>query len=524
MSTMSEKRLQFGTGGLRGIMGDGLDKMNEDTVKLATAGLSSYLLDAYGEDARSRGVVIAYDSRLHSANFATAAARCLNHFGIKAFVFDKLTPTPILSFAVRYLGCIAGIVITASHNPKEYNGYKVYNSQGGQITPPTAEKISACIDKAVIPDINADSGDSSKLFCHVGDEIVDAFCKEAAKCGLFDCSAADRNALLAVYSPLHGTGNLPVRKVLAEAGFCVEVVSEQELPDASFSTVPTPNPEDRRALAMAVEKARCINADIAFGTDPDCDRIGVAVKHNGDYVMLTGNQLGALFADYIISKKQANNELAKDAVVIKTIVTSELGAQIARCHGAEVMDTLTGFKYIGEKIGEFSQSGKHTFLFGYEESYGYLIGTYARDKDAVGAALLLCEMTADYKRRGFTLVDRLEELYRQYGFYYDALDSITLDGQSGSISVDGIMGRLRRDAGLIFADLKDVKDYAAGIDGLPAGDVLKFIFTDGSWLAVRPSGTEPKIKFYYSVRADGRESAEKRYNAIKQKVEEVALQ
>lgn len=513
------KELAFGTGGLRGVIGAGSNRINRYTITKATMGLAKYLLDQYGENAKDSGVAIAYDSRRFSYEFAKISALVLNHCGIKSYLFKNLTPTPMASFAVNYLNCKAGIVITASHNPKKYNGYKVYNDEGCQITDDAATAISRYIDISD-PFENITVDENNNLFNVIDKEVNDAFTDSVLAHSL-NKDEKSKQAVKVVFTPIHGSGNIPVRTVLEKAGFKVDLVEEQVEPNGEFPTVPFPNPEDRRALLLAIEKAEKIGANIAFGTDPDCDRIGVAVKYDDKFVLLTGNQLGALLVDYILNKKSSENSIPPNSAVVKTIVTNELGATIAKSKGLSIIDTLTGFKYIGEKIIEFSKSNEYTYLFGYEESFGYLIGTYAKDKDAVGAALILCEMTAEYKSQNITLIDKLNMLYAEYGYYLDVLDSVTLEGQEGMIKINQMMIDIRERKDDFFDGTVKVEDYKDGINGLPKSNVIKFFLNDGSWVAVRPSGTEPKIKVYYSVKSKDEKSATVRLEDLKSTIQEV---
>ena len=518
------QELTFGTAGLRGKMGVGTNRMNVYTVQRATSGLALYLLSTYGRDAMQRGVVIAYDNRENSELFAKEAALTLNGFGIRTYVFDRLAPTPELSFAVKYRQSIAGIVITASHNPKEYNGYKVYNEHGCQITGEMAEAILEKIDiyqeLAALPvQMSYENAKAMDLYHEIGNAYHQVFQKAVLEQALLHDSAAKEN-LNIVYTPLHGTGLGPVTAVLDKDGFsAVHVLESQKEPDTQFSTVHSPNPEDKDALQLAIAYAKELDADIVLGTDPDCDRVGIAVKNGDDYTLLTGNQTGALLVDYVLSRKQMDDK----SVVIKTIVTSELGADIAKARGAEVMNVLTGFKYIGEKMIGFEETRDHNFVMGYEESYGYLVGSHAKDKDAVVASMLICEMAAYQKAQGRTLLDRLEELYQEHGYYKDVVDSFTLPGVDGQERIADIMDRLRAaDAGQ-FGGLAvaERKDYAEGIDELPKANVLKYFFADGGWMAVRPSGTEPKIKFYYSVKGESMKAAEDKVESLRNSVKEL---
>ena len=516
--------LTFGTAGLRGLMGAGTNRMNVYTVQRATAGLGLYLLTTHGKEAMQRGVVIAYDNRANSELFAQEAALTLNSLGIRTYVFDRLAPTPELSFAVKYRQSIAGIVITASHNPKEYNGYKVYNEHGCQITGEMAEAILEKIDiyqeLAALPVLmSEETARSRDLYHEIGNAYHQVFQKAVLEQALLNDSAAKEN-LKIVYTPLHGTGLGNVTAVLDKDGFTqVHVLESQKEPDTQFSTVHSPNPEDKEALQLAIPCAQEINADLVLGTDPDCDRVGIAVRDGDQFVLLTGNQTGALLADYVLSHKILDDK----SVVIKTIVTSELGADIASAYGAEVMNVLTGFKYIGEKMIGFEQNHDHTFVMGYEESYGYLVGSHAKDKDAVAASMLICEMAAYQKAQGKTLLQRLEELYQQHGYYKDAVDSFTLPGADGQERIADIMTELRAEQASEIGGLAvaEVKDYANGIDGLPKANVLKYFFADGGWMAVRPSGTEPKIKFYYSVKGETMKAAEEKVAALQEAAKKI---
>lgn len=493
------KNLEFGTGGMRGIMGAGPNRMNIYTVAKATKGLADYL-NASDKD---NSVVIAYDSRNNSKRFALIAAGVLAKENIKVGVFDTLMPTPVLSFAVRYLGYTAGIVITASHNPKEYNGYKVYDAHGCQLTPQYADRLIQFVNAVPIDDITyvkqynfTNINDGEKVNA-MSDTVLTEFIEACKALSLY----SNNTDLKIVYTPLHGTGNLPVRQILAD--YDVTVVKEQELPDGNFSTVRSPNPEEKDALNLAVKTAERIGADIVIGTDPDCDRVGIAVRHNGEYRLMTGNQVGALLTNFIVN----NRELPQNAAIVKTIVTSSLGAAIAKKHGCKVFETLTGFKYIGEKICQWEKSGQYSFVFGYEESYGYFAGTHARDKDAVSTSLLIAEAAAYHKAHGETLVDALNKLYAEYGFYYDCLETVVLKGKDGTARIKSAMELLRKNAETLFDNLDSVIDYQTGVDDLPRENVLKLNFSDGSWAAIRPSGTEPKLKMYYSVRAENEVAA-----------------
>ena len=504
------KDLEFGTGGLRGIMGAGANRMNKYTVGKATKGLCEYLKNEF---AGEKSVVIAYDSRNNSKAFAECAAEVLCYNGIKTFLFEEIMPTPVLSFSVRYLNCNAGIVITASHNPKEYNGYKVYDEYGCQLVPQYADKVISYInnvkDIKSVKHMNLNMALSNGYLTYIGDEVLNSYISEVEKMAVYK-EASD---LKIVYTPLHGTGNIPVRKVLSDMSFDVSVVNEQAVADGNFTTVRSPNPEEKDALNMALEQAKRANADLVIGTDPDCDRVGVGVLHNGEYTLLTGNQTGALLVDFYLKfKKQSLNP---KSTLVKTIVTNDLGAEIARKNGLNVVETLTGFKYIGDQITKYEKTGENEFLIGYEESYGYLVGTYARDKDAVIASMLICEMAAYYKKNKMTLVDALNVLYSEYGFYLDALDSFVLKGKDGASRIKNIMSYFRANKATVFPNITDVKDYSTGIGDLPKSNVLKFFLKGGSWIAVRPSGTEPKLKMYYSVRGIDSSSCERSLQNIR---------
>lgn len=525
------KSLEFGTGGLRGIIGAGTNRMNVYTVRKATRGICRYIDRKFGEEGKNRGVVIAHDSRRMSREFCEEAAATLAAYGIKAFVFDSLRATPMLSFAIRYLNCQMGIVITASHNPKEYNGYKVYGSYGGQICVDEANEIIDEVNSIEsLGDIKVGSFDSyleSGMITVLDDDVDNAF-NEAVLSQVRDKKMVSENGdkLRIIYTPIHGTGNVPVRRALKDAGFTdVAVVKEQELPDTEFSTVEYPNPEEKAVFNIAIDMAKESNADLIIGTDPDCDRVGIVVRdNNGEYVVLNGNQTGAIIVNYLFSKMNEAGNIPEKPVVIKTIVTSELGAAIAEHYGAEVVNTLTGFKFIGEKIHEYEDFGSvvKNFVIGYEESYGYLVGTHARDKDAVVASLIISEAALYYKLKGMTLYDALMEIYDKFGYYKEALKSITLKGIDGVEKIAEIMKSFRNDDISSIAGVKvDRKlDYKEGIDGLPKSDVLKFVLDDKSWIAVRPSGTEPKIKFYFGVCGDSNEASDNKIEALIRDIEE----
>lgn len=498
--------LEFGTGGLRGVMGAGTNRMNKYIIRKATKGFANYLINKYGNDVK-RGVAIGYDSRNNSDTFAREAALVMCASGIKTYLFDYLVPTPTLSFTVRELGCVGGIVVTASHNPREYNGYKVYDEDGCQVLIEDAnaiiEYVNAITDIPAIETLNEEEARKSGILESVSDEVYTKFC-ESVKLQAHD--VGEKSAKI-VYTPLHGTGNVPVRRVLSDLGYNVTVVKEQEEKNGNFPTVVSPNPENAEALSMGCKLCQEIGADLILGTDPDCDRVGIAVNTKDGMKLFTGNQVGALLVDYVIKMNKAS--LNEKSTVIKTIVTSELGAIIAKQNGLKVMETLTGFKFIGDKMNEFDKKGNGEFVIGYEESYGYLVGTHARDKDAVVASMLICEMACYYKNQGKTLVDVMEEIYAKYGYFLDKLDSFTLKGIDGVEKIQGIMKEMRAKGKDLMPNIAQVNDYTVGIDDLPKADVLKFVFEDSSWIAIRPSGTEPKIKVYYSVKGENKDDATK---------------
>lgn len=520
--------LEFGTAGLRGIIGAGTNRMNIYVVRRATQGLANYILKV-GKEAQ--GVAIAYDSRHMSPEFAQEAALCLAANGIKAYIFESLRPTPELSFAVRHLGCAAGINITASHNPPEYNGYKVYWEDGAQITPPhdtgIMAEVKAISDWNTVKTMDKAKAEEAGLYEVIGQAIDDVYMEELKKQVIHtDAIQAEGKNLKIVYTPLHGTGNIPARRILKELGFeNVYVVKEQELPDGDFPTVSYPNPEAAEAFELGLKLAKEIDADLVLATDPDADRLGVRVKDkNGEYHDLTGNMSGCLLANYEIGQKKAvNGSLPEDGALIKTIVTSNLADAIAKGYGVNLIEVLTGFKFIGQQILGFENSGKGTYLFGFEESYGCLIGTYARDKDAIVATMALCEAAAYYKTQGKTLWDAMIEMYEEFGYYKDDIKSVTLKGIEGLQKIQEIMDTLRKEPPAEFAGHKvvsfrdykkdTVTDVATGETkptGLPNSNVLYYDLTDDAWVCVRPSGTEPKVKFYYGVKGSSLEDADEK--------------
>lgn len=502
--------LAFGTAGMRGIMGAGTNRMNVFIVRKATFGLANYLKQEFPGEYQ-KGVVIAYDSRSHSAEFAQETARVLCACGVPAKIFRHLEPVPILSFAVRHLKAAGGVVITASHNPKEYNGYKVYDAQGCQLVPALADKLTAYVES--VTDVKSIPLTGGENFLTLLDQnVVERYLDAVQQSSIAPSNASE---LKIVYTPLHGSGNVPVRAILDRCGFTdVTVVPEQELPDGDFPTVPVPNPENRGALQMGIALAEKIGAHIVIGTDPDSDRIGCAVRAGREYRLLSGNQIGALLVDFVLSHR----DVTPRSTVITTVVTGDLGAKAAESHGAAVTRTLTGFKYIGEKMTRFERTGEAQFVMGYEESYGYLVGTHARDKDAVVAAMLICQMAAETKAAGQTLWDRLEGLYAALGYYLDWQQSFTLRGKDGAAQIAKTMARLRS-GHTAFDGVVKVLDYSTGIDGLPRENVMKFLCSDGSWFAVRPSGTEPKIKIYYCIKGRSLRDAEDKLDARRQSLE-----
>lgn len=531
------KNLEFGTGGMRGELGAGTNRLNVYTVRKATQGLAEFI-EKLGEEAKKRGVVVAYDSRHKSPEFAMEVAATLGAHGITTYVFESLRPTPVLSFAVRHLHTISGIVLTASHNPPEYNGYKVYGEDGGQLPPKEADELISYVN-AVEDELTVEVADVEQLkadgLLHiVGQEVDDAYAAELNNV-IINKKMVQKvgKDLKIVFTPLHGTSNVSVRRGLGEVGFTnVTVVKEQELPDPNFSTVKSPNPEEHAAFEYAIRDGEKIDADVLIATDPDADRLGVAVRnHNGEFQVLTGNQTGALMLDYLLSQKKENGTLPENGVVLKTIVTSEIGRTIAKAYGLDTVDTLTGFKFIGEKIKQYEESGQYEFQFGYEESYGYLIRPFCRDKDAVQSVLFACEVAAYYKSQGKTLYDGLLEVFKKYGFFREDLVSLTLKGKDGAEKIQEMMATFRENPPKEVAGLTvvAVEDYKASIvtslqDGhkeeihLPKSNVLKYQLEDGSWFCLRPSGTEPKIKFYFGVKDSSLQNSEQKLLTIKEDI------
>ncbi|THE10929.1 phospho-sugar mutase [Bacillus timonensis] len=530
------KNLEFGTGGMRGEIGPGTNRMNLYTVRKASAGLAAFI-ESYGEEAKRRGVAIAFDSRHKSPEFAMEAAKTLASQGIQTYVFDELRPTPELSYAVRHLNAFSGIVVTASHNPPEYNGYKVYGSDGGQLPPEAAdmviEKVNAIENELELKVGSEEELKASGLIQIIGTEIDNAYTEKLKTISLNP--ELSQVGVKVVFTPLHGTANKPVRNGLKAFGYeNVTVVKEQELPDPNFSTVKSPNPEEHAAFELAIKEGNKIGADILIGTDPDADRLGVAVKDDkGEYVVLTGNQTGAILLHYILSEKKKQAILPENGVVLKTIVTSEIGREIAKSFGLDTVDTLTGFKFIGEKIKEYENTGEYKFQFGYEESYGYLIGDFVRDKDAVQAALLAIEVCAYYKNKGMTMYEGLIEIFEKYGYYREGLESLTLKGKEGAEQINSLLASFRSEPPTVVAGRKVIRieDYKESVrtnvmEGqkeeikLPKSNVLKYFLEDGSWFCLRPSGTEPKVKFYFGVKGNSLTDSQKVLNDISSDVME----
>lgn len=528
------KQLEFGTGGLRGVIGAGTNRMNIYTVRLATQGLANYIIEQNGQE---KGVAIAYDSRIMSPEFAEAAALCLNANGIRTYVFDSLRPTPELSFAVRELHCISGIVITASHNPREYNGYKVYWEDGAQITPPHDKNILAQVAQvtsfAQVKTMEKEEAVQNGLYQRIRGEMDDRYL-EALKGQAIHPEIIKEMAkdIRIVYTPLHGTGNLPVRRVLKELGFeQVYVVKEQELPDGNFPTVAYPNPESPKAFELALKLAKEVDADIVLATDPDADRLGVYCKDTktGEYVTFTGNMSGMLIAEYILREKTAMGTMPPNPALVETIVTTDMAKAIAKDYGVALIEVLTGFKYIGEQIKWFEEQKTYQYVFGLEESYGCLAGTYARDKDACVAVMMLCEVASWCKKNGKTLWDAMVDLYETYGYYREGLETTTLKGIDGLAQIQQMMSSLRKDppkelGGFPVLAVRDYKvnqrtDMATGKvepTGLPESNVLYYELSDNAWCCVRPSGTEPKMKYYFGVKGSSLEDAERKLAALKE--------
>ena len=532
--------LEFGTGGLRGIIGAGTNRMNIYTVRKATQGLANYIIK---EHAEKKGVAIAFDSRNMSPEFAQEAALCLAANGIRAYIFPSLRPTPVLSFALRELGCTAGIVVTASHNPPEYNGYKVYWEDGAQITFPRDREIigevNAITDYGQVKTMGQEAAEAAGLYQVIGPDMDDRYMEALKKLAIHpEIMKEEGRDLNIVYTPLHGTGNLPVRRVLDELGFAnVHVVEEQALPDGDFPTVSYPNPEDKNAFSLALKLAKEVDADLVLATDPDADRLGVYARdsHTGEYRSFTGNMSGMLILEYILSQRKALGTLPENGAVVTTIVSGKMAREITKAYHVDLIETLTGFKYIGEQIKFFEQTREHEYVFGYEESYGCLVGTHARDKDAVVAVMALCEVAAFCKHRGITLCDKMKELFDTYGYYKEGLCTVTLKGQDGAKKIasmmEGIRGNVPKTVGgLAVTQFRDYKedvllDCVSGtktVTGLPRSNVLYFELEGGAWCCIRPSGTEPKIKFYIGVKGNDDADAEKKLAELTEGVKALA--
>ena len=532
------RQLEFGTGGLRGMIGAGTNRMNIYTVRQATQGLANYILAQNGQD---KGVAIAHDSRIMSPEFAREAALCLNANGIKTYLFESLRPTPELSFAVRELGCISGIVITASHNPREYNGYKVYWEDGAQITPPHDKNILAEVAKvtefSMVKTMEEDAARAEDLFNIIGTDFDDKYIAQLKKQSIHpEIIPEMAKDMKIVYTPLHGTGNIPVRRVLRELGFTqIYVVEEQKKPDGTFPTVPYPNPEDENAWILAMKLAKEVDADIVLATDPDADRLGVHAKDTktGEYISFTGNMSGMLIAEYILRERTKTGTMPENPALVETIVTTDMAKAVAAEYNTALVEVLTGFKYIGEQIHHFDETGAHHYVFGLEESYGCLAGTYARDKDAPVAVMMLCEVAAYYKKQGKTLWDAMLDMYEKYGYYKEGLATVTLKGIDGFQKIQAMMDDFRQNPPkklgdfevLAYRDYKeDVrKDLATGkteSTGLPASNVLYYELEDNAWCCVRPSGTEPKIKFYFGVKGTSLEDASEKLEGLRKAMTE----
>ncbi len=517
------KDMEFGTAGLRGIIGAGTNRINVYTVRKATQGYAEYLMDHEFREVR-RGVVIAYDNRRMSYEFALATAGVFAANGIKSYLFESLRPTPELSFAVRHLDCFAGVVITASHNPPEYNGYKIYDSHGCQLTPEYSDKVTICVnrveDELSVPCLSLE--EAGALIQIIGKDVDEAYYKAIKTIQVNP--DVNKKDLKVVYSPQHGTGNVPVRRVLNDLGYNVIPVYEQCEPDTEFSNTKSPNPENPSAYELAIKKAKETDADIIITTDPDCDRLGVCVKQNGEYILMTGNQGGAVLLQYILSQMKEKGTLPDNGLIFNTVVTSDLGDRVAEKYGVGVEKTLTGFKFIGDKIHNHKHSDGKPFLFGYEESYGYLIAPFVRDKDAVQSSLMLCEAAAFYKEQGKTLYDVLVDIYEEFGYYKDHLTSVTIPGADGAEKIKKILASLRANpksevCGIKVAEVQDFTTAEMIVQGFPRSNVLKYILEDGTWIAIRPSGTEPKCKFYYSIVAKDASLIPEKLSAIRKEFE-----
>lgn len=528
--------LSFGTAGMRGVLGAGINRMNIYTVRQATEGLAK-LIETYGPEAVKRGVAIAYDSRRQSQEFAFESAKVLAKHGITSYVFEELRPTPQLSFAVRHLNAFAGIMITASHNPAEYNGYKVYGEDGGQMPPEDADKLTEFIrqiENSLLVEVVSDQELKESGLCHIQGEALDSAYLEHVKTVTIDEALVNEMAsqMTLVFTPLHGAGKMLGERALKQAGFqSVYLVEEQAIADSEFTTVKSPNPEDPKAFDLAIALGKKVNADVLVATDPDADRLGAAVlMPSGEYQVITGNQIAALMVDYLLAAHQKANTLPTNGAIAKSIVSSELPTKIAKHYGVDMIDVLTGFKFIADKIKQYEQDNSKTFLFGFEESYGYLIKPFVRDKDAIQALVLIAEVAAYYKKQGKTMYDGLQELYAKFGYFVEETISITLSGIEGIAKIKSLMAHFRQDALTQFGGIAVIQtqDFKQGLEfdangkssqlDFPASDVLKYMLEDGSWVAIRPSGTEPKIKFYMGVQAETKEAVEQKVLAIKESI------
>lgn len=528
--------LSFGTAGMRGVLGAGINRMNIYTVRQATEGLAK-LIETYGPEAIKRGVAIAYDSRRQSQEFAFESAKVLAKHGITSYVFEELRPTPQLSFAVRHLNAFAGIMITASHNPAEYNGYKVYGEDGGQMPPEDADKLTEFIrqiENSLLVEVVSDQELKESGLCHIQGEALDSAYLEHVKTVTIDEALVNEMAsqMTLVFTPLHGAGKMLGERALKQAGFqSVYLVEEQAIADSEFTTVKSPNPEDPKAFDLAIALGKKVNADVLVATDPDADRLGAAVlMPSGEYQVITGNQIAALMVDYLLAAHQKANTLPTNGAVAKSIVSSELPTKIAKHYGVDMINVLTGFKFIADKIKQYEQDNSKTFLFGFEESYGYLIKPFVRDKDAIQALVLIAEVAAYYKKQGKTMYDGLQELYAKFGYFVEETISITLSGIEGIAKIKSLMAHFRQDALTQFGGIAVIQtqDFKQGLEfdangqssqlDFPASDVLKYMLEDGSWVAIRPSGTEPKIKFYMGVQAETKEAVEQKVLAIKESI------
>lgn len=528
--------LEFGTAGMRGVVGPGINRMNRYTIRQANEGLALFM-EAAGLEAKERGVAIAYDSRHFSPEFAMESALTLAKHGIPSYVFESLRPTPELSFAVRHLNTFTGVMITASHNPSDYNGYKVYGQDGGQMPPQDADALTAFVRSVENPleveTLSLEEAKAAGLIHMIGQEVDKAYLEEIKSVTINPDLLQESKDLVVVYTPLHGTGEMLSKTSLEQAGFTgLRIVEEQAVPDGDFTTVKSPNPEEPGAFEYAIKLGKETEADLLLATDPDADRLGAAVRlPDGNYQVITGNQIAALLLDYILYARKESGQLPRNSAAVKSIVSSELPTAIAKAYGVEMIDVLTGFKFIAEQIKQYEETGQHTFVFGFEESYGFLVKPFVRDKDAIQAVLLLTEVAAHFKNQGRTLYDGLQDLYKKYGYFTEKTISITIPGVEGAAKIKALMAQLRADAPKEFGGLKvaltqdfanqtqtDANDVMTPIP-LPSSDVLKYILEDGSWVAARPSGTEPKIKFYMGIQGDSQEAVAEKLAKIQADIE-----